>query len=63
MTQFVNPNPPGQGIQWDTLAGRLLLIEVGVVENAIKTAFGDSDAVRASVTVLDGDTAGTEHTD
>lgn len=51
---FSTPAPPGEGIQWGDHKGALLLIEVTGVESAMKTRFGESDAVSANITVLDG---------
>lgn len=50
------------GISWEGLKGRLLVIEPISVEKGIKTAFGDTDAVRATVHVIDGDTETYEDT-
>lgn len=58
---FAPPPPPGEGISWPDLQGRLLLIEVTAHRAEIKTAFGITDAVEADVAVLDGPDAGTEH--
>lgn len=55
---FAAPAPPGSGIKWDELAGRLLLIEPSAVKTDIKTAYGDSDAVVADIAILDGDAKG-----
>lgn len=41
------------GIKWEDLQGRLLLIEPKAVETGIQTAFGEKEAVRADVTVID----------
>lgn len=46
------------GIQWADLKDRLILFDVKSAETAIKTAFGESDAVRTDVTILDGTNAG-----
>ncbi len=51
------------GIDFKTLNGRLLLIEPSGVEAGIKTSFGEKEAVRATVTVLDGPDAGEEYND
>lgn len=51
------------GIQWDQINGRLLLIKAHSVETDIKTSFGDTDAVRADVTVLDGPDSPEEYRD
>lgn len=55
---FAAPAPPGAGIKWDDLNGRLLLIEPTAVKTDIKTSFGDADAVVADIAVLDGDPKG-----
>lgn len=47
------------GIQWADHNGALLLIEPLGFEAAIPTQFGDSSAVRANVSVLDGTGANT----
>jgi len=62
-TEFADPGAPGAGIQWVNLNGALLLIDVHGVEVGVKTAFGTTDAVRASVVVLDGDHADDEYPD
>lgn len=49
---FANPATPS-GIQWDDHKGRLLLIEPKAVEFGIQTAFGEKDAIRADVTIID----------
>ena len=51
------------GIQWANYKGRLLLIEPHGVETGVQTALGPKDAVRADVTVLDGDGAPIEFRD
>lgn len=51
------------GIKWEDLKGSLLLFDVHSVETGIKTTFGETDAVRADVTVLDGDAAGDTYND
>lgn len=51
------------GIDYTALNGRLLLIEPTSLEAAVNTSLGTKEAVRANVTVLDGDEAGTEHND
>lgn len=55
---FDDPGEPGSGINWTTLANRLLLFSVHSVEQGINTAYGVKDAVRADVVVLDGPNAG-----
>lgn len=51
------------GVPWGDLKGSLLLFTIDSVEQGIKTAFGDTDAVRATIAVLDGDSQGTEYAD
>lgn len=45
------------GIQWEDYKGALLLIEPKGFEPEIETQFGTTSAVRANLTVLDGDSA------
>ncbi len=51
---FSNPGSAGSGVTWGDHKGRLLVIEPKSVEQGIKTSFGDADAVRADVHVIDG---------
>ncbi|MFC5996928.1 hypothetical protein ACFQE5_22210 [Pseudonocardia hispaniensis] len=51
------------GISWEEINGRLLLITPHSVETGIKTSYGDTDAVRADVVVLDGPDAPDEYAD
>ncbi len=51
------------GIQWASYEGRLLLFTVNAVESDINTRFGNSDAVRATVDVLDGPDEGEGYAD
>lgn len=60
---FSAPAAPSAGVDWQDLDGALLLIEPHSFETAIKTTFGDKDAVRADVVVLDGDKAGEQFND
>jgi len=60
---FATPAPPGSGINWQELLGLLLVIEPIAQETGIKTAYGESDAVRADVVVLEGDEPGKEYLD
>jgi len=62
MSQFASP-ASATGIDWADLNGRLLIFTVTEVVKDINTNFGTTDAVRATVTVVDGPEAGTEHTD
>lgn len=55
---FAAPAPPGSGIRWEDLNGRLLLIEPTAVKTEIKTSYGEADAVVADVAILDGDAKG-----
>lgn len=59
---FSNP-AAASGIQWEDHLGRLLLIEPKEFEKDIKTAFGDKNAVRADVTVIDAPEAPEEYPD
>lgn len=52
---FATPAAAG-GVSWEDLDGRLLLIEPLSQEHGISTVHGEKDAIRANVTVLDGDT-------
>lgn len=61
--QFDTPAPPGSGIDWKSLFGALLIIDVHGTKSGIQTVHGPSDAVQATVTVVDGPTAGAVHTD
>lgn len=60
--QFASPGT-SSGIDWEALKGSLLVVEATAVETGIKTSFGDKDAVRATVSVLDGDSAGESYPD
>lgn len=42
------------GITWEDHKGKLLLIEPKQVEDNVPTSFGDKQAVRADITVVDG---------
>lgn len=55
MSSFANPAPPSSGIKWTDLKGRLLVIEPLSFEQGIPTTFGDADAVKAHVHVIDGE--------
>jgi hypothetical protein len=52
-----------EGIQWADLKGSLLMFDVHEVIPEMDTQFGTSSAVRATVTVLDGEKAGEVVTD
>lgn len=51
------------GFTFEDHAGALLIVEVLGVEEEIPTTFGDKPAVRANVTVVDGDHQGDVYTD
>lgn len=51
------------GVKWDDLNGALLIFTVHAVEEGIPTTFGDKDAVRADVDVVDGPKAGERYPD
>jgi len=66
MTTTTDPfATPGtaSGVQWEDLKGALLLIEPHTVETGIQTTFGEKDAIRADVAVLDGPSKGEQHPD
>ncbi|MGH3599136.1 MAG: hypothetical protein ACRDQH_02470 [Pseudonocardiaceae bacterium] len=61
-----NPfKPPAatSGITWEDHKGRLFLIEPKSVESGIQTTFGEKEAVRADVTVIDAPDAPEVFTD
>lgn len=60
--QFAAPATPS-GIDWTELNGRLLIVKPQEVVNDITTNFGPTTAVRATVTVIDGDNKGTSYDD
>lgn len=60
---FAAPAPAAGGITWETLNGALLIIEPHAVEEGIQTVHGSATAVRATVHVVDGHTAGEIHED
>jgi len=51
------------GFQWEDHKGALLIVEPTSVETGIPTSFGDKDAVRATITVVDGTDAGEVYSD
>lgn len=55
--QFASP-ASATGIEWATLNGCLLIIDVTEVVRDINTSMGVRDATRATVTVVDGPTPG-----
>lgn len=60
---FAAPAAPSAGIQWKDLNGALLLIEPAGIESGIPTTYGEAEAVRADVHVLDGAQGGQEYAD
>lgn len=62
MSDFADPST-ASGIDWKELHGSLLLIKPTAQEVGIKTVHGDSNAIRADISVLDGDKEGTEYED
>ena len=60
---FATPASPGEGIQFKDHLGALVLIDVLGFEEKIKTSFGDNDAVRANVHVIEGAGAGESYED
>jgi len=46
------------GVDWKEVNGALILINVLGVDEAVQTVHGVTDAVRANITVLDGDLKG-----
>jgi hypothetical protein len=57
--QFDDPGS-AEGIKWDDLNGRLLLITPLAVEKDVSTVHGPTTAVRADIGVVDGPNAGKE---
>lgn len=60
---FAAPAAATGGVDLKTLIGALLIIEPHSVEEGIQTVHGPSSAVRATVHVVDGPTAGEVHED
>lgn len=60
---FSTPAPASGGVSWADFNGALLIIEPLSVEQGIKTTFGDTEAVRANVHVVDGPRANEVHND
>ncbi len=61
--QFNPPASASGGVKMSDLNGRLLLFKVHAVEREIRTDYGEADAVRVDITVLDGPDAPLEHDD
>lgn len=62
MSQFESP-ASGTGIDWATLKGALLIIEVRELVKDINTVHGITDAVRADISVVDGALKGETYID
>lgn len=63
MTDMFDGPGVASGLDLDEIEGRLVLIKPVSLETGLQTSFGDKDAVRGDVTVLDGPEAPTEHLD
>lgn len=67
MSMFTPPPPPSGSFDWKSNRGALLLVEPAEFLTGIVTKFSkpgeSSDAVRASITVIDGAHAGETFTD
>lgn len=50
-----SPPASASGVPWAELVGRLLVIEPAKFEPSVSTTFGDREAIRATVTVIDQD--------
>lgn len=59
MTNPFDSPATASGIDLHSLKGALLIVTVHSHELGIKTAYGESDAIRCDVDVVDGDSAGT----
>jgi hypothetical protein len=62
MTEFASP-ASATGINWADLNGSLLMVDVIEVVRDINTSFGPSNAVRATITVIDTINAGEVYAD
>ena len=60
---FAAPAAPSSGVKWQDLNRRLVLIEPQAVEAEVETAYGQTEAVRADIAVLDGDNKGEVYSD
>lgn len=59
---FASP-ATANGIKWAEVNNSLVIVEVLAVEHGIQTAFGESDAVRANISILDGELKGESYED
>lgn len=55
---FATPATPGGGIKWENHKGALLIVEPLSFEPGVATSFGVTDAVKATVHVIEGPGAG-----
>jgi hypothetical protein len=58
MTYTFTTPATSTGVDWKQVNGALLLINVLGVDEAVQTVHGVTDAVRANISVLDGDLKG-----
>lgn len=63
MSQFASPSAPSGGITWADHKDALLLIEPVSFEAQVQTSFGAADAVKATVSVIEGAGAGETYPD
>lgn len=61
--EFASPSAPGGGFSWKDHKGKLLLIEALEDVQGVQTSFGEANAVRANIVVIDGDDGPEEHFD
>jgi hypothetical protein len=59
---YADPSTP-TGVDLKRISGSLVLIDVKAVEHDIVTAYGNTDAIRCDLAVLDGELKGEEYTD
>jgi hypothetical protein len=59
---YNDPSTPA-GLVYEDLNGRLLLINVNKLELDVPTVYGDKNAIKADIAVLDGDDKGHEYLD
>lgn len=60
--EFASP-ASAAGFTWGDHKGALLIVEPAAYEQGIPTSFGEKDAVRATITVVDGAGAGEVYND
>lgn len=59
---FASP-ATASGVKWDELKGALLIFDVTAYEDSITTSYGDTPAVRADLSVVDGDQGGQQYSE